>query len=186
MQLALNGISPSSTMDTVSINNNPVKIKKETIKTSTYGLVMPKTFKTNLGLDEFDDLEDIKHDPMFFVKKLAKKFGTHVESYELEDGTVINNFHLELKKSNGNHIYIREGLVGSDLSREIEWFKRTDELGNVYRVNGDNEIMYQMHSADDKIYIDDEGNEIIVTSGDKVIWTDENNNELDISSIEPV
>ena len=104
MQLALNGISPSSTMDTVSINNTPVKIKKETIKTSTYGLVMPKTFKTNLGLDEFDDLEDIKHDPMFFVKKLAKKFGTHVESYELEDGTVINNCHLELKKSNGNHI----------------------------------------------------------------------------------
>jgi bifunctional DNA-binding transcriptional regulator/antitoxin component of YhaV-PrlF toxin-antitoxin module len=129
-------------MNTVMINGKSVTIKKDSIKTSTYGLVMPKTFKTNLGLDEFDDLEDIKNDPLFFVRKLAKKFGTRVESYEDENGNLINNFHLELKRSNGNHIYIRKGLTGSDLVKKVDWFKRTDEAGNVYRIDENNQVMY--------------------------------------------
>lgn len=186
MQLALNGISPDSSMNTVMVNGQSVTIKKDSIKTSTYGLVMPKTFKTNLGLDEFDDLEDIKNDPLFFVRKLAKKFGTRVESYEDEEGNVINNFHLELKRSNGNHIYIRKGLTGSDLVKKVDWFKRTDEEGHVYRIDENNQVMYQMHSAEDEIYMDNEGNEIIVTSDDSVTWTDQDGNEVDITTMEPI
>lgn len=186
MQLALNGISPDSSMTTVMVNGQSVTIKKDSIKTSTYGLVMPKTFKTNLGLDEFDDLEDIKNDPLFFVRKLAKKFGTRVESYEDEEGNVINNFHLELKRSNGNHIYIRKGLTGSDLVKKVDWFKRTDEEGHVYRIDENNQVMYQMHSAEDEIYMDNEGNEIIVTSDDSVTWTDQDGNEVDITTMEPI
>ena len=186
MQLSLNGISPDSSMNTVMVNGQTVTIKKDSIKTSTYGLVMPKTFKTNLGLDEFDDLEDIKNDPLFFVRKLAKKFGTRVESYEDENGNLINNFHLELKRSNGNHIYIRKGLTGSDLVKKVDWFKRTDEEGNVYRIDENNQVMYQMHSAEDEIYMDNEGNEIIVTSDDTVTWTDQDGNEVDITTMKPV
>lgn len=184
MQLALNGISKESPMNTILINNKSVTINKDTIKTGTYGLVMPKTFKTNLGLDEFDDLADIKNDPMFFVKKLAHKFGTKVEIYENEEGELINNYHLELKRSDGKHIYVRKGLVGSDLVREVEIFKRTDENGNVFRINSNNEIMYQLHSAEDKVYQDLEGNEIIVTSNDKVTWTDMDDNEVDITGMD--
>mgnify|MGYP006896620625 FL=1 len=131
------------------MNNKEIKVNKNTIQTSTFGLVMPKTFKSNLGLDDFDDLEDIKNDPMFFVKKLADKFGTKVEIYEDENGNTINNYHIELKRTNGNHLYIRKGLNNSDLSRRVEWIKKIDENGNVFRINADNEVMYQMHSVDD-------------------------------------
>lgn len=184
MQLALNGISKDSPMNTIRVNGKSVTINKDTIQIGTYGLVMPKTFKTNLGLDEFDDLEDIKNDPMFFVKKLAHKFGTKVEIYENEDGELVNNYHLELKRADGKHIYVREGLIGSDLAKEVTIFKRTDENGNVFRINSNNEIMYQLHSADDKVYQDLEGNEIIVTTGDKVTWTDADGNEVDITGMD--
>ena len=73
---------------------------------------MPKTFKSNFGLDQFDQVEDIKADPDFFTKKLASKLLTKVEGYTSVDGnTIINNFHLELKRSNGNHIYISNDIV---------------------------------------------------------------------------
>jgi hypothetical protein len=113
---------------------------------------MPKTFKSNLGLDEFDELEDIKNDPLFFVDKLIDRFGTKVESYEDEEGNLINNFHLELKRSDGNHIYVRKGLTGSDLVKKVDIITRTDEDGNVFRINGDGKVMYQLHSAEDVVY----------------------------------
>jgi hypothetical protein len=152
MQLALDGISPTSESVNVIINGKPIAVNKETIKISSYGLVMPKTFKSNLGLDEFDELEDIKNDPLFFVDKLIDRFGTKVESYEDEEGNVINNFHLELKRSDGNHIYVRKGLTGSDLVKKVDIITRTDEDGNVFRINGDGKVMYQLHSAEDVVY----------------------------------
>ena len=184
MQLTLDGISPTSETAMVTINGKPLTVDKESIKISSYGLVMPKTFKSNLGLDEFDELEDIKNDPLFFVDKLIDKFGTKVESYEDEDGNLINNFHLELKRSDGNHIYIRKGLTGSDLVKKVDIITRTDEDGNVFRINGDGKVMYQLHSSEDVVYQDLEGNEIIVTSNDKVTWTDMNDNEIDITGME--
>lgn len=177
MQITLDGISPNGNTNTVIINGQPVNINKSTIKTSAFGLIMPKTFKSNLGLDEFDNVEDVKNDPLFFVKKLQHKMATKVEIYEDENGNTINNYHLELKRSNGNHIYIREGLSGSDLVKKVDWIKHIDENGNVFRMTS-NGIMYQMHSESDEIYQDLEGNEIIVTSGDKVTWTDMNGNEV--------
>ena len=177
MQITLDGISPNGDTNTVSINGQPVNINKNSIKTSTFGLIMPKTFKSNLGLDEFDNVEDVKNDPLFFVKKLQHKMTTKVEIYEDENGNTINNYHLELKRSDGNHIYIRENLSGSDLVKKVDWIKHIDENGNVFRMTS-NGIMYQMHSESDEIYQDLEGNEIIVTSGDKVTWTDMNGNEI--------
>lgn len=184
LQISLDGISPKGNIHNVRVNGKLIQINKESIKTSTFGLVMPKTFKSNLGLDEFDDLEDIKNDPMFFVKKLANKFGTKVEIYEDENGNFINNYHVELKRSNGNHIYIRKGLSGSDLVKEVHWFKRIDENGNVFRIDSNNKIMYQMHSSEDKIYQDFEGNEIIVTTEDSVRWEDIDGNEIDFSKVD--
>lgn len=179
LQITLDGISPKGDTDIVIIGGQPVKIVKESIKTSTYGLVMPKTFKSNLGLDEFDELEDIKNDPQFFVRKLADKFGTKVEIYENENGDLVNNYHVELKRSDGNHVYVRTGLTGSDLEVEVDWIKRVEEDGTVYRIDGDGKIIYQMHSASDKIYKDHEGNEIIITSNLEY-WVDEDGNKFDI------
>jgi hypothetical protein len=68
---------------------------------------MPKTFKSNLGLEDFDDVETIKNDTAFFTKRLAAKFATKVDAYKDYTGKVHNNYHLELKRTDGNHIYIR-------------------------------------------------------------------------------
>lgn len=187
LQIALNGISPSSNSVSVKIKGNWVNVDKSSIKISHFGLVMPKTFKTNLGLEEFDDLQTIKNDPDFFLKRIIDKFGTKVEIYEDDEGNLINNYHLELKRTNGKHIYIRTGLNGSDLVLNDNIITHTDELGNVFRIDPEtNTIMYQLFSKDDKIYKDLEGNEIIVTSPDIIKFTDADGNELDATKIKPV
>lgn len=187
LQIALNGISPSSDSVSVKIKGNWVNVDKSSIKISHFGLVMPKTFKTNLGLEEFDDLQTIKNDPDFFLKRIIDKFGTKVEIYEDDEGNLINNYHLELKRTNGKHIYIRTGLNGSDLVLNDNIITHTDELGNVFRIDPEtNTIMYQLFSKDDKIYKDLEGNEIIVTSPDIIKFTDADGNELDTTKIKPV
>lgn len=183
MQITLDGISPNSDTNIVIINDQPVNINKNSIKTSAFGLIMPKTFKSNLGLDEFDDVEDIKNDPLFFIKKLQHKMTTKMEDYEDEDGSIITNYHLELKRADGKHIYIRQGTDKSNLVKKVDWIKHTDEAGNIFRVTSQG-IMYQMHSENDEIYEDLEGNEVIITSGDSVTWTDTDGNEIDISSLD--
>ena len=183
MQITLNGISPNGDTNTVIINGQPVNINKNSIKTSAFGLIMPKTFKSNLGLDEFDDVEDIKNDPLFFIKKLQHRMTTKMEDYEDEDGNIITNYHLELKRSDGKHIYIRQGTDKSNLVKKVDWIKHTDEAGNIFRVTSQG-IMYQMHSENDEIYEDLEGNEVIITSEDSVTWTDVDGNEVDASSLD--
>lgn len=168
MQQTLDSISPSHDNVVVTINGRQEIINKNTIQISNYGLVMPKTFKTSLGLDEFDSLQDIKADPDFFTKKLIQKFGTHVEIYENENGELINNFDLELKKPNGQHIYIKKGLDQSELIKAANVYKLTEENGDVFRVDKNGKVMYQLYNDSDEIYMDREGNEIIITSDEGI------------------
>jgi hypothetical protein len=52
LQLNLNGISKSdSGVKYVTIGGEKVYIDKKSIKTQAYGAIMPKTFKTDLGLE---------------------------------------------------------------------------------------------------------------------------------------
>ena len=87
------------------------------------------------------------------------------------------NYHLELKRNDGNHVYIRRGIDNSDFANEIQWFKYVDSDGNVFRVNSDGNIMHPMYSENDKIYTDYDGNEIIVTVA-KNTWKDSKGNEV--------
>jgi hypothetical protein len=143
---------------------------------------MPKTFKTNLGLDDFDDLETIKNDPDFFVKKLIKRFNTKVDNFiDFDDKgneVEIYNFHLELKKNNGNHIYVRQGLNRAKLGNKINIYKYTDPEGHVFRCDSNGNIIHPLFSVNDEVYIDSKGNEIIVTSPDTIEWKDTNGNNI--------
>jgi hypothetical protein len=145
---------------------------------------MPKTFKTNLGLDQFDDLDTIKNDPDFFAKKIIYRFSTKVDNFTDYDDAgneiEIYNFHLELKKTNGNHIYVRQGLNGSKLGNKVNIYKYTDSEGNVFRCDSDGNIIHPLFSTTDEVYIDSKGNEIIVTSPDTVEWKDTNGNNVAI------
>lgn len=184
MQNAFLALSQSSDNTMVKVGGNYIQV--DSIKVQNYGCIMPKTFKSSLGLSQHDDLETIKNDREFFVKRLADKFTTRVENIQDfdEEGNEkeIYNFHLELKRNNGKHIYIRAGLQGSNLSKKVNFYKITDFDGRIWRCDSQGNKIYQLYSDRDEIYLDSEGNEIIVTYPDYVEWTDLEGNIIKVIS----
>lgn len=176
LQLTLDGISPTSDKTSVRINGSIVQVNPSSIVRKCYGAIMPKTFKGNFGLDQFDQVEDIKSDPDFFVKKLVEKLYTKVEGYKKHEinsegkleTLIVNNYHLELKRPDGNHVYIRKGNSRVDnniliLKEEVPIMTITESDGTIYRVDSEQKKMYQLFSINDKVYRDADGNEVIIT-----------------------
>lgn len=192
MQIELNGISPSAQESVeVWVQGKKVTVDKPSIKIQSYGIIMPKVFASNLGLEKFDDIETIKNDPMFFTRRLVQRMGTRVNTnYPIQafnkDGTVkvddqgnevltnANNYDVEFKRMDGKHVYVKVGMDHADFGPSIDWISKVDENGNVFRIVGN--TLQPMHSQNDKIYLDREGNEIIVTSEDHFEYRDANGN----------
>lgn len=177
MQRQLAALNPDNTEPlNVLINNKVVTVQPSTIDITSYGTVIPKTAASSFGLNQYDQVSDIVNNPDFFLDRLAKRLNTKVQDY-YKDGQLVYNYHLELKRNDGNHVYIRRGIDNSDFANEIQWFKYVDSDGHVFRVNSDGDIMHPMYSKNDKIYTDYDGNEIIVTEA-KDTWKDSNGNEV--------
>lgn len=177
MQRQLAALNPENTEPlNVLINNKVVTVQPSTIDITSYGTVIPKTAASSFGLNQYDQVSDIVNNPDFFLDRLAKRLNTKVQDY-YKDGQLVYNYHLELKRNDGNHVYIRRGIDNSDFANEIQWFKYVDSDGNVFRVNSDGNIMHPMYSENDKIYTDYDGNEIIVTEA-KDTWKDSKGNEV--------
>lgn len=177
MQRQLSALNPDNTEPlNVLINNKVVTVQPSTIDITSYGTVIPKTAASSFGLNQYDQVSDIVNNPDFFLDRLAKRLNTKVQDY-YKDEQLVYNYHLELKRNDGNHVYIRRGLDNSDFANEIQWFKYVDSDGHVFRVNSDGNIMHPMYSENDKIYTDYDGNEIIVTEA-KDTWKDSNGNEV--------
>lgn len=177
MQRQLAALNPENTEPlNVLINNKIVTVQPSTIDITSYGTVIPKTAASSFGLNQYDQVSDIINNPDFFLDRLAKRLNTKVQDY-YKDGQLVYNYHLELKRNDGNHVYIRRGIDNSDFANEIQWFKYVDSDGHVFRVNSDGNIMHPMYSENDKIYTDYDGNEIIVTEA-KDTWKDSKGNEV--------
>lgn len=177
MQRQLAALNPENTEPlNVLINNKVVTVQPSTIDITSYGTVIPKTAASSFGLNQYDQVSDIVNNPDFFLDRLAKRLNTKVQDY-YKDGQLVYNYHLELKRNDGNHVYIRRGIDNSDFANEIQWFKYVDSDGHVFRVNSDGNIMHPMYSENDKIYTDYDGNEIIVTEA-KDTWKDSKGNEV--------
>lgn len=177
MQRQLAALNPDNTEPlNVLINNKVVTAQPSTIDITSYGTVIPKTAASSFGLNQYDQVSDIVNNPDFFLDRLAKRLNTKVQDY-YKDEKLVYNYHLELKRNDGNHVYIRRGLDNSDFANEIQWFRYVDSDGHVFRVNSDGNIMHPMYSENDKIYTDYDGNEIIVTEA-KDTWKDSNGNEV--------
>lgn len=185
MQRQLAALNPDNTEPlNVLINNKVVTVQPSTIDITSYGTVIPKTAASSFGLNQYDQVSDIVNNPDFFLDRLAKRLNTKVQDY-YKDGQLVYNYHLELKRNDGNHVYIRRGIDNSDFANEIQWFKYVDSDGNVFRVNSDGNIMHPMYSENDKIYTDYDGNEIIVTEA-KDTWKDSKGNEVKNPDIKKV
>lgn len=177
MQRQLVALNPENTeLLNVLINNKVVTVQPSTIDITSYGTVIPKTAASSFGLNQYDQVSDIVNNPDFFLDRLAKRLNTKVQDY-YKDGQLVYNYHLELKRNDGNHVYIRRGIDNSDFANEIQWFRYVDSDGHVFRVNSDGNIMHPMYSENDKIYTDYDGNEIIVTEA-KDTWKDSKGNEV--------
>ncbi len=177
MQRQLAALNPDNTEPlNVLINNKVVTVQPSTIDITSYGTVIPKTAASSFGLNQYDQVSDIVNNPDFFLDRLAKRLNTKVQDY-YKDGQLVYNYHLELKRNDGNHVYIRRGLDNSDFANEIQWFRYVDSDGHVFRVNSDGNIMHPMYSENDKIYTDYDGNEIIATEA-KDTWKDSKGNEV--------
>ena len=114
---------------------------------------MPKTFATAFGLQEFDDLETIKNDQDFFVKRYLQNQATKVSN---------NEYSIEFKVANGNHYYLltKKQVRNTKLTKVAPLTVYLD--GKTYRLDSDQNIMYEI-TPDTEIYQDKLGNEVIVS-----------------------
>lgn len=146
----------------------PTNIQKD-----AYELIMPKIYKTQFGLREFDDLQSIVSDKDFFLKRAVERFDCKLKHHEYD---------YELKNFNGEHVYILDESKGIpedfvvDNIQSIEIQKRKNRI---YRIQ-DDKITHELSSENDTIYNKD-GVEIIITKNPDFYIKNFNYNTLKVS-----
>jgi hypothetical protein len=136
---------------------------------------MPKTMATKYGLQTHDNLSTIKNDIAFFYKRFKSKYQRLL--------TNENDFTLELKRLNGDHVYLinQEDLAQSDLKEKTDVFYNTID-GKLWRVDALGNRIYQVSSPDDKIYINEAtGVEVIKTNNFTFYLNNLNYQNIEIS-----
>lgn len=143
-----------ATTTKVRIGGQYFDVDKSSVMTQAYELIMPKTFATNFGLKEFDDLNTIKNDRDFFIKQYLRNQATKVNE---------NQYTVELKTSDGNHYYLltKKQAVGSDLTKVDNILTMVID-GRTYRVDSNGNTMYEL-TKDTEVYTDGLGHDILVT-----------------------
>lgn len=153
-------INDLAELNIVSIRGNKLNINPNNVEMEPYEAIAPKIFKTEFGLKEHDDLFEISRDVDFFTKRMKQNISTKINS---------NLFKIELKRSDGNHIYLTDDLnqIQSSDFRKVEIFA-INEDGKTYRTDEQGNILYELYNdsnngLDFEVYQDSQGNEIIVT-----------------------
>lgn len=182
-QIELNSIGSGNNNDAY-INGERVIIDKSSLKKSPYELIAPKNYETTFGLRIGDDLQEIKNDNLFFLKRLIETY------YKLENGvwadqTPIqsNQYDIILKTVSGKHYPIlyksNNSKIPEGLSKieDDEFYNRISWEGNkVYWLDGNGEKLYELPYELDsnkkvvykaEILTDEIGNEVIYTSDPK-------------------
>lgn len=154
----------------VSIDDKLYTVDKNSLQEFAYEVIMPKVFATKYGLSEFDDLNTIQNDPDYFIKQYLTRQTTKVRP---------NQFTIEFKRANGDHVYIltKNQLPNSGLTKLPGVETSLDSDGTIYRLDSDGNIMYPM-SSDSEIYVDNMGNQVIVSDDIKHYV-----NELDYDTV---
>ncbi len=139
----------------VKIDGTYYSVNRNSISRQAYEVILPKIFATVFGLTEFDDLHTIMNDKDFFIKQYLLNQSTKVQP---------NQYSIEFKRSNGNHIYLLNTrfLPNSNLQKLNNIIYRTDEDGRIFRQDSNGDDMYEI-TSDTTIYTDNLGNEVIVS-----------------------
>lgn len=131
-------------------------IDKTKITIKPYELIMSKTLKSLLGLRDNECVQDLLNDPQVFAKRLVNKFESKLASEDL--------YSVQLKRGDGNHINVLHRSQFSNVSAQLKSVPLVTvvENGNVFRIGENKSKLYQVQPQD-SLYVDEYGNEIIVT-----------------------
>lgn len=123
---------------------NGIAVDPMDITTSAYELIMPKIYKTQFGLQEHDDLQEILRDEDFFVKRGLSRFQCKLSH---------SDYDYELKNFNGEHIYVLDSTKGipEHIAKQIKQIFIDKRKGKIYRVDSNNNIIYEMSSEEDVV-----------------------------------
>lgn len=144
------------------------------VEHDAYEVVMPKIYKTQFGLQEYDDLQEILRDKDFFIKRGLNRFKCKLSNHNL--------YNYELKNFNGDHVYILDKSEGipDELVGTIFNIEHIKKSGKIYRIDDNQGVMYQMSSEDDFVCKID-GVEIIITDNPLFYVNNLNYNTLKVS-----
>ena len=124
-------------MDETEIQLNPSSIEIE-----PYEIVMPKIFASVFGLEIGDDLNVIKQDKEFFVKRLIQSIKPRVSNQFYSIGLMnIGSRSSMYILDRNQRIPDTDNFVQKDISQ-------ISEKGKLWRVNRKGEKMYQMQKGD--------------------------------------
>ena len=188
LQRTLGAISTGKAK-TAIIDGQTVTIDKSKLHIDPYELIMPKIYATKFGLRAGDSLADImERGSDFFLERTLKNWATKTSE---------DNFDIELKHSNGKHVYIiQRELTETITDEEDPKYGQTfitqlgrkrghefDESSNkptalekdknlffrsegnqTFRTDGAGNKIHNVYDMNDEIYVDKNGNEIIVTN----------------------
>lgn len=147
-------------LNRISIRGIKLDIDPVGVQMEPYEAIAPKIFKTEFGLKEHDDLFEISRDRDFFTKRMVENISTKIN---------FNLFQIELKKSDGKHIYLTNtsDQIQSHDFHKVEIFT-INENGKTYRTDEQGNILYELYNdennkLDFEVYQDSQGNEIIVS-----------------------
>lgn len=141
--------------DWVFANGIRVQVDRASVTTKAYELIVPKVHASKFALKGNEDLNTIKNDPYFFLKRMVSNWESRMDD---------KDFDFELKKLNGSHVYIIDAkqFKGNTSLTEKTISTRTED-GKIYRKGIDGEDIHRIASEKDRIFIDANGSEVIVT-----------------------
>lgn len=130
------------------------------INIQAFEAILPMIFKTQFGLEDGDDVQDIVNDRYFFLRRA-------VENGDF-DCAISNSDHFDLEINAGNKqsLYLLTDFrdsIPSGLTKDNDVEKRKDLQGNWWLLDENGENRMQISSEDDVVYLDPDGNEIIYT-----------------------
>lgn len=141
----------------ILVNGVLYKVNPSSVIIQAHQCVMPKTMATKFGLETHDNLSVIKNDIGFFYKRFKEKYRRLL--------TNDDNFTLELKRLNGDHVYLinKDDLAKTQLKKKADVYYNYID-GKLWRVDAVGNRIHQVSSQQDEIYMDEAtGVEVIKT-----------------------
>ena len=152
---------------TITIHGKNVTIQ-QILEERPAEVILPKTMKSKMGLDDDDTLSKVLSDRNFFANKALFKFRDTYIDYD-----------IALKRFNGNHFYInyKKGFNPDKYIKVDAKFQADPDTKEIWRMHNKKKL-YRVNSLKDEIYsfitADGIKHEILVTDDDGVKFQIEN------------